>query len=253
MPFPATGFSRDRSAGGSDPLLALGCQDPVAQIREIKARDPQRQKVAELYELWWEHHGDAPTKASELRANPLRTTPLRRPFYLRFDLPDAAAAPPSSVMNSRRLIRSLVGAQQERFRDAQPNRFRSRQVNDQLELGRLLDRKVGWFRALEDLVDIGCGSEIEVREAYPVGHQASGLDELPSDIDGWQPVAYRRVRDHWAIGLEQTIECHEESVDALCDRGFKCTSDVVPATYIEQLCVDTKSAPRRLSVFPLRR
>jgi len=49
-----------------DPLLALGCQDPVAQIREIKARDPQRQKVAELYELWWEHHGDAPTKASEL-------------------------------------------------------------------------------------------------------------------------------------------------------------------------------------------
>ncbi len=49
-----------------DPLLALGCQDPVAQIREIKARDPHRQKVAEIYELWWEHHGDAPTKASEL-------------------------------------------------------------------------------------------------------------------------------------------------------------------------------------------
>jgi hypothetical protein len=49
-----------------DPLLALGCQDPVAQIREIKARDPHRQKVAELYELWWEHHGETPTKASEL-------------------------------------------------------------------------------------------------------------------------------------------------------------------------------------------
>jgi hypothetical protein len=49
-----------------DPLLVLGCQDPVAQIREIKARDPHRQKVAELFELWWENHGDAPTKASEL-------------------------------------------------------------------------------------------------------------------------------------------------------------------------------------------
>jgi hypothetical protein len=49
-----------------DPLLALGCQDPVAQIREIKARDPHRQRVAEIYELWWEHHGEAPTKASEL-------------------------------------------------------------------------------------------------------------------------------------------------------------------------------------------
>jgi hypothetical protein len=49
-----------------DPLLALDCQDPAAQIREIKARDPHRQKVTELYELWWEHHGDVPTKASEL-------------------------------------------------------------------------------------------------------------------------------------------------------------------------------------------
>jgi hypothetical protein len=49
-----------------DPLLALGCQDPVAQIREIKARDPHRQRVAEVYEHWWEHHGNAPTKASEL-------------------------------------------------------------------------------------------------------------------------------------------------------------------------------------------
>jgi putative DNA primase/helicase len=49
-----------------DPLLVLGCQDPVAQIREIKARDPHRQKVAELFELWWENHSDAPTKASEL-------------------------------------------------------------------------------------------------------------------------------------------------------------------------------------------
>jgi hypothetical protein len=49
-----------------DPLLALGCGDPVARIKEIKARDPYRQKVAELFELWWEHHGDAPTRATEL-------------------------------------------------------------------------------------------------------------------------------------------------------------------------------------------
>jgi putative DNA primase/helicase len=49
-----------------DPLLALGCRDPVEQIKEIKARDPQRQRVAELFELWWENHGDAPTKASEI-------------------------------------------------------------------------------------------------------------------------------------------------------------------------------------------
>jgi hypothetical protein len=49
-----------------DPLLALGCQDPVAQIKEIKAKDPKRQKVAEIYELWWANHAATPTRASEL-------------------------------------------------------------------------------------------------------------------------------------------------------------------------------------------
>jgi hypothetical protein len=49
-----------------DPLLALGCKDPVERISEIKAKDPDRQKISEIYELWWEHHEDAPMKASEL-------------------------------------------------------------------------------------------------------------------------------------------------------------------------------------------
>ena len=48
-----------------DPLLALDCRDPVEQIKEIKTKDPARQKVAELFELWWEHHKDAPTRVND--------------------------------------------------------------------------------------------------------------------------------------------------------------------------------------------
>ena len=49
-----------------DPLLALGCKDPVARLSEIKARDPERQRVIELFTVWWEKHADNPIKASEL-------------------------------------------------------------------------------------------------------------------------------------------------------------------------------------------
>jgi hypothetical protein len=49
-----------------DPLLALGCKDPVARVSEIKARDPERQRVIELFTTWWEHHGSDPVKATEL-------------------------------------------------------------------------------------------------------------------------------------------------------------------------------------------
>jgi hypothetical protein len=54
-----------------DPLLTLGCRDPVERIEVIKARDPHRQKIAELFGTWHRHHGDAPIKAVDL-AEPVR-------------------------------------------------------------------------------------------------------------------------------------------------------------------------------------
>ena len=49
-----------------DPLLALGCQDPVERVSEAKARDGRRQTVVELFTTWWAKHGDLPVAASQL-------------------------------------------------------------------------------------------------------------------------------------------------------------------------------------------
>lgn len=54
-----------------DPLLALGCRDPVERIETLKSRDPRRQRVVELFIAWWEHHGDNPVKANDL-AEPVK-------------------------------------------------------------------------------------------------------------------------------------------------------------------------------------
>jgi hypothetical protein len=54
-----------------DPLLTLGCRDPVERIEAIKARDPLRQKTAELFSSWYRHHRDAPVKAADI-AEPVR-------------------------------------------------------------------------------------------------------------------------------------------------------------------------------------
>ena len=48
----------------------------------------------------------------------------------------------------------LVRAQQDRLRDRQTERFGGLQVDDQLELRRLFDRKIGGLGALEDLVRV---------------------------------------------------------------------------------------------------
>jgi hypothetical protein len=49
-----------------DPLLTLGCRDPVERISEDKGRDPGRQAVSVLFDLWWEHHQDDAVKVSDL-------------------------------------------------------------------------------------------------------------------------------------------------------------------------------------------
>jgi hypothetical protein len=49
-----------------DPLLTLGCADPVERIETLKANDPRRQHLAELFNAWWEHHGATPMKAKDL-------------------------------------------------------------------------------------------------------------------------------------------------------------------------------------------
>jgi hypothetical protein len=55
-----------------DPFLALGCRDPVERIEALKARDPRRQRIAELFQVWREHHGATPVKVSEL-AEPVKS------------------------------------------------------------------------------------------------------------------------------------------------------------------------------------
>ncbi|MDE2238754.1 MAG: hypothetical protein KGJ73_02345 [Rhodospirillales bacterium] len=49
-----------------DPLITLGCCDPVEAIAKAKARDPFRLRVSELFEAWWQEHRTAPIKIAEL-------------------------------------------------------------------------------------------------------------------------------------------------------------------------------------------
>jgi hypothetical protein len=54
-----------------DPLVALGCCDPVARIDQIRSDDPQRREIVELFETWHAHHRDQPVKAKVI-AEPVR-------------------------------------------------------------------------------------------------------------------------------------------------------------------------------------
>jgi hypothetical protein len=49
-----------------DPLVALGCCDPVERIDRIKADDPSRRQVVDLFNRWHACHGSQPMRVTEL-------------------------------------------------------------------------------------------------------------------------------------------------------------------------------------------
>jgi hypothetical protein len=70
----ATGMKTGRALGSfeqwcrwvRDPLLALGCKDPVDRVSEAKERDGRRQVIAELFAVWWDRHNDQPMPIRDL-------------------------------------------------------------------------------------------------------------------------------------------------------------------------------------------
>src|SRR5262245_9897113 len=76
----------------------------------------------------------------------------------------------------------LVGTQQERFRDRQTKRLGGGQVDDEIELGGLLDRDITRLRPAQNLVNIISGAPELLRKAWPIGHETSPFNVFTSAV-----------------------------------------------------------------------
>src|SRR5687767_3921633 len=86
-------------------------------------------------------------------------------------------------MKARRFMKrpsfdDVIRPLQQRGRDRQPERRGCLEVDDELELGRLLDGKISGLRALEQPVYEARGLPVEVEIVDPVGHDAADLRAL---------------------------------------------------------------------------
>src|SRR6516165_7848300 len=112
-------------------------------------------------------------------ADYVRFTPKSGHRYSVAECPLCAKADSFMHRSKRALFDQLVSALQERFRNCQPDRLGSRQINDKIEPSRLLDRDVAGLRSAQNLVDILGGVPKLSQEVWSVGHKASGLDKIP--------------------------------------------------------------------------
>src|SRR5713101_4410501 len=75
-----------------------------------------------------------------------------------------------------RSLDDLIRPPQQRRRDPQPEGLGGLEVDDQLELRRLLDGQVGGLGAFENLVHVGRGAPKQISSVRSIGHKAPGID-----------------------------------------------------------------------------
>src|SRR5215813_7560449 len=85
-------------------------------------------------------------------------------------------------------LNHLVRPREEGCRNRQPKRLGRLEVNDQLELGRLLDWEVGGLGSLENAIDIRGSTSRKILAVATVGHEPANLDKESRWKDCRQPL-----------------------------------------------------------------
>src|SRR2546427_12236157 len=91
------------------------------------------------------------------------------------------------------LLDHLVRQDQERWWHRDPERLGGLEIDDQLELHRLLDGQVSGLAALQNLVHVGGGAPVEIGVIRAVAHEAASLRDLPPPEHRRQPVRYGQL------------------------------------------------------------
>ena len=120
------------------------------------------------------------------------------------------------------------------------------EVDDQLDLGGLLDRQVGGLLALENAARIVAGPAVRVGIAAAVAHQAACSDELAILEDRRHRVSERQRAELFALAVEECVGDDHECAGPSLDQSCESVVDVALGACVEDIQLQPEGAGRRL-------
>jgi hypothetical protein len=108
----------------------------------------------------------------------------------------------------------LVGGDQQRMRDGEIERLRGRQIDHEIEFGRLLDRDTCWLRPTQNLVDKISRASPQFWVVRSIGHQPSRFDRVPKSRHCRQSQGERQGVDANPVGDQDGVQTDIKCVRA---------------------------------------
>src|SRR5262249_36237348 len=144
-------------------------------------------------------------------------------------------SPGKSQCGECRLLDDLICPLQRRRRNGQPKRLGGLEVDDEVELAGLLDRKVGGLRALEDFVHEGGSAPLQVKRAWAIKHKTAGLRVLAHPIYRGQAPLRRELCDLSSLIRKYGVRENHERTRPLPGHRGEGTVDLLGIPRLQSL------------------
>src|SRR4026209_2523310 len=125
------------------------------------------------------------------------------------------------------------------------------QVDYQLELGGLLDGKVGGFCPFQNLIHIDGGALVQVGEIGPVGHETASLHKQAERIYRRQSIFCRELRDLHSTFNGNSVRQYDHSLWMSLTQSHKGIVDLIGSGHVLSLGNHLQSLSRRLDLRPI--
>src|SRR5262249_33230083 len=121
-------------------------------------------------------------------------------------------------------------------------------VDDQLELGRLHDRQIGWLGTFEDAANIDANLAKRIRKVRPVAHEPADVGKLPLRVARWNGMARRQMNQIDTPGTGKAGTGQKKHVRPLAGKGPEGFSDLADGGGVADLDLEPDGASRRRHV-----
>jgi hypothetical protein len=121
----------------------------------------------------------------------------------------------------------FIRARQHVRRNCQADLLCSFQIDDELELGRLLDGQISGLCAFQNLVYIGCGAPVHVENISAIVHEAAGFRILRLWVNRRKPALYREFCNLSSMIEEDDARQRQDCVSTPLACGSECGLNIL--------------------------